>query len=105
MQIYRNGIGILVIGLFISLLTACSEKERLPLNIPEGFAANTLKEFARQTDAEILFDLKSVYGVKTNPVRGEFDPGTALRMMLEDTPLAVDFESETGAYAVLLKEL
>ena len=87
------------------LLTACTQKEQLPLNIPQGFATNTLKEFARQTNVEILFDLQSVYGVKTNAVKGKYDPGSALRMMLENTPLGVDFENETGAYAVFRKEL
>ena len=87
------------------LLTACAEKEKLSLNIPEGFATNTLKEFARQTNVEILFDLQSVYGVKTNVVKGKYDPAAALRKMLEDTPLGVDIEPETGAYAVFRKEL
>ena len=87
------------------LITSCTEKEQLPLDIPEGFATHTLKTFARQTNVEILFDLQSVYGVKTNAVKGEYDPGSALRMMLEDTPLGVDFENETGAYAVFRKEL
>jgi hypothetical protein len=87
------------------LLTACTQKEQLPLDIPEGLARNTLKEFARQTNAEILFDLQNVYGVRTKAVKGEYEPGSALRLMLEDTPLGVDFENETGAYAVFRKEL
>ncbi len=86
------------------LLTACSEKEKLAIDIPEGFATDTLKEFARQTDVEILFDRQSVYGVKTNPVNGRFDPALALNLMLVDTPLAVDFESASGAYAVFRKK-
>ena len=86
------------------LLTACTEKEQLFLDIPEGFATNTLKEFARQTNVELLFDLQSVFGVKTNAVKGKYDPGSALRMMLEDTPLGVDFENESGAYAVFRKD-
>lgn len=86
------------------LLTACTEKEKLSLNIPEGFATNTLKEFARQTNVEILFDRQSVYGVTTNAVEGQYDPGSALGIMLEGTPLGVDFEEETGAYAVFRKE-
>ncbi len=87
------------------LLSACSETEQLRVDIPEGFATNTLKEFARQTNVEILFDLQSVYGVKTNVVKGKYDPGSALRMMLKNTPLGVDFENETGAYAIFRKEL
>jgi len=82
------------------LLVGCAEKEKISLNIPEGYATNTLKEFARQAKVEILFDLQTVNGVKTNAISGKYYPVSALRMMLGDTLLVVDFESETGAYAV-----
>lgn len=91
--------------LCVVLFTACSKKEELALDIPEGQATSTLKEFARQTDVEILFDLQIVYGVKTNAVKGKYEPDSALRMMLQDTPLGVDFENESGAYAVFRKEI
>lgn len=87
------------------LLSACSEKAQLLVDIPQGLATNTLKEFARQTKVEILFDRQSVSGVETNAVKGNYDPAAALRIMLEDTPLGVDIENETGAYAVFRKEL
>jgi len=87
------------------LFTACSIKEERSLDVPKGSATLTLKEFARQTDVEILFDLKIVYGVETNAVKGNYEPGSALRMMLAGTPLGVDYEKESGAYAVFRKEL
>ena len=87
------------------LLIACTEKEELSLDIPEGSATVTLKEFARQTNVEILFDLQIVYGVETNAVKGKHEPGSALRMMLADTPLGVDFEKDSGAYAVFRKKI
>ena len=87
------------------LFTACSKKEECSLDIPEGLATLTLKEFARQADVEILFDLKIVYGVETNAVKGNYEPGSALRMMLADTPLGVDFEKDSGAYAVFRKQM
>jgi hypothetical protein len=86
------------------LHTACSEGGKLPVDIPEGYATKTLREFAHQTNVEILFDRQIVEDVKTNPVKGVYDPYTALRMMLEDTPLGVDLENESGAYAVFRKE-
>ncbi|MDA0350263.1 MAG: STN domain-containing protein [Verrucomicrobia bacterium] len=93
---------ILVLGFVFSfLLTGCSEKETTRLDIPEGFATNTLKEFARQANVEIIFDPQSVYGVKTHAVSGEHEPRSALRIMLKDTPLTVDFDAESGAYAVI----
>ena len=83
------------------LLAACTPKEKRSLNIPAGFATNTLKEFAHQAKVEIIFDPQSVYGVKTNAVIGNHDPQSALRIMLKDTPLKVDFDDESGAYAVI----
>jgi hypothetical protein len=89
---------LIVVGLLS--LVACSDTETKELDIPEGFATTTLKEFARQADVEIIFDSRSVYGVKTHAVRGSHNPGDALRIMLEDTPLRVDFDEASGAYAV-----
>lgn len=90
-------LGCLCAGVFIS----CAKTEKQSLNIPAGFATGTLKEFARQAQVEIIFDPQSVYGVKTNAVEGEYDPQSALRIMLKDTPLKVDFDGESGAYAVI----
>ena len=93
-----------IVWLCAILLTACAEKEELSLDIPEGTATITLKEFARQTNVEILFDRQIVFGVETKAVKGRYEPSSALRMMLEDTPLGVDFEKESGAYAVFRKK-
>jgi hypothetical protein len=86
--------------LFAIFLTSCIQKERISLNIPEGFATNTLKEFANQAEVEIIFDSQAVYGVKTNAVKGKYDHQSALRIMLKDTPLKVDFDDSSGAYAI-----
>ncbi len=102
MRLYRpTYLLFIAIGSLLLLLSSCTEKEKLSLNIPEGFATNTLKEFARQANVEIIFDPQSVHGVKTNAVNGDHDPQSALRIMLKDTPLTVDFDTETGAYAVI----
>jgi hypothetical protein len=85
----------------VILLSACSEKDKLLLDIPEGFATDTLKEFAKQAEVEIIFDPQTVYGVKTHAVNGEHDPRFALQIMLKDTPLNVDFDDVSGAYAVI----
>jgi len=87
------------------LLSACAEKDERSLDIPEGSATLTLKEFARQANVEILFDLQIVYGVETNAVKGNYEPGAALRIMLVDTSLEISFEKESGAYAVFRKQL
>lgn len=93
------------------LLAACAEQkngyeqEQSVLNIPEGEATYTLKEFAKQAEVEIMFNPQSVYGVNTNAVIGEYYPHSALRIMLKDTSLTIDFDEETGAYGVMRNEL
>ena len=62
-------------------LAACSNIEKCDLNIPEGDAVKTLKEFAQQTNVEIVFDRQIVYGVETNAVKGRYEPSSALRIM------------------------
>ncbi len=91
--------------LCFSLLSSCSSKEKRILNVPAGFATNTLKEFARQAEVEIIFDVQSVYGVRTNALNGDYDAQSALRIMLADTPLKIDYDNETGAYAIIRAEL
>lgn len=54
---------------------------------------------------EILFNPQAVYGVKTNAVVGEYYPHSALRIMLADTILKIDYDEETGAYGVMRDEL
>lgn len=86
------------------VLTACSSEKQSVLNVPEGQATRTLMEFAKQAEVEIMFNPQSVDGVKTNAVVGEYNPYSALRIMLEGTALAVDFDEETGAYGVMRNE-
>jgi hypothetical protein len=76
MRLNRNSfIFLFALGLLCALfITSCTQKEKLSLDIPAGFATNTLKEFARQAKVEIIFDAQSVYGVKTNAVKGNHDP-------------------------------
>ena len=94
-----------LLALCAVFVVACSNKDQRALDIPEGLASLTLKEFARQTDVEILFDRQVVNGVETHAIKGKYEPGYALRMMLADTPLGVDFEKDSGAYAIYRKQL
>lgn len=87
------------------ILASCTKREKKSLNISAGLATHTLKEFARQARVEIIFDPQSVSGIRTKEIRGDYDPQSALRIMLEGTPLSVDFDDETGAYAIIRLEL
>lgn len=98
-------VAIVLILMSVLALVACRDAEPKELDIPAGFATATLKEFARQADVEIIFDSRSVYGVKTHAVSGNLNPQSALRIMLKNTPLVVDYDEETGAYAIVRVEL
>ena len=87
------------------VLAACSSKKQSVLNIQEGEATYTLKEFAKQAEVEIMFNPQSVYGVKTNAVVGNYYPHSALRIMLAETSLTIDYDEETGTYGIMHNEL
>ncbi len=95
---------VLAVSVLIAL-AACSPKKQSVLNIPGGEASHTLKEFAKQAEVEIMFNPNTVYGVRTNTVIGEYYPQSALRIMLKNTVLTIDFDEETGAYGVMRDEL
>ena len=103
---YSQPILLFILGCLCAFgFSSCTKQETRSLDIPAGFATQPLKEFARQAKVEIIFDSQSVYGVKTQSVNGDYDPQSALRIMLEDTPLSVDFDDESGAYAIIRIEL
>ena len=96
----RARITVLSAILCLLALTACSYPDERSLDIPEGFASHTLKEFAKQANVEIVFNPPSVSEVRTNPVVGKMTPRAALELMLSGTPLVFERDPETGAYAV-----
>jgi hypothetical protein len=85
-------------------LPACSYRVKYTLDIPEGPAALTLKEFAKQAEVEIVFKAASVGEIRTNAVHGLMTPEAGLDVMLSGTSLQFDVELETGAYAVTVIE-
>ncbi len=56
-------------------------------DIAGGDAAQTLLLFAMQADVTFGLTLRSVSGVRTNPVSGLYRPETALDLLLANTPL------------------
>jgi hypothetical protein len=85
-------------------LPACSYRAKHTLDIPEGPAPLTLKEFAKQANVEIVFKAASVGEIRTNAVHGLMTPEAALDVMLSGTSLQFDVDLETGAYAVTVIE-
>ncbi len=95
----------LSIALCLLVLTACTYPDEHSLNIPEGLASHTLKEFAKQANVEIVFNTPSVSDVRTNAVAGKMEPRVALELMLSGTPLVFERDPETGAYAVTSNQI
>ena len=63
-------------------------------HIDAGDAAQTLNEFSRQSNLQLLFDYNVVRGRKTRAISGELPADSALRQMLVDTGLMFDFVNE-----------
>ncbi len=91
----------LVVAVSLLGLAGCQRQEKRSLDVPEGYATHTLKEFAKQANVEIVFNTPSVGNIKTSAVVGRMAPQAALESMLAGTPLGFERDPETGAYAVI----
>lgn len=69
-------------------------------SIEAGPAKQTLKLFAQQSRASIVFEARYVNGVTTNRVVGEMSPSDALQLLLHGTPLVFNQDATTSAYAI-----
>ena len=87
-------------GIFLLSLAGCSPRQELSFDIPSGPAGITLKEFAKQSGVEIVYNAEDMDGISTNPVFGEMNSRQGLERMLHDTPLVITEESSSGAIAV-----
>jgi outer membrane receptor protein involved in Fe transport len=73
---------------------------RRAFDIPAGDAGDTLREFVRQAEAQVVFPSDAVRGVTTRAVRGEWTPLEALERMIEGTVLSVIQDRLTGALSL-----
>jgi len=73
------------------------------IDVPAGEADAMLKIFARQADVQLIFDARSVVGMRTHGVRGKLSPASALQQMLAGLPLVWVADSITGAFAIRKK--
>ncbi len=90
----------LILLILAGLCSSCRDLEKRRFDIPAGLAAQTLREFAKQAEAEIIYKSPGSADVRTNAVAGTMSPANALGHMLAGTPLVYHRELETGAYAV-----
>ena len=85
----------------IALVAQLSAAEpRRTFNVPAGPAETALKQFAEQSGNGVIFVTKTVQGIKTRVVQGEMTAAEAIDQMLVGTPLEVEQDEKTGAFAV-----
>jgi len=77
-----------------------AEPASKPFSIEAADAATTLERFSAQADAQIVYLVDQVRGVKTKAVQGTFTPFDALQRMLKDTELHIVQNEKTGVLAV-----
>ncbi len=68
--------------------------------LPAGQAIVTLKAFAVQANAKLLYSVEAVAQARTNAVKGAYLPHEALIRMLAGTGLIVSQSQRDGAFAV-----
>lgn len=74
--------------LFWTTQVAIARAEELPINIASGAADESLKEFVRQTQFQVLYESDAINAYQTHAVSGQYKPVQALSQMLSGTPLA-----------------
>lgn len=83
-----------------SALAAVAQSARKSFSIPASNAEASLREFAKQANVQIVFDVDKVGGVRTTALHGDFTPKEALDKMFAGTRLVAAQDEKTGALTV-----
>ncbi len=83
-----------------ALWASGADPPRKSFNVSGGDAAETLREFSRQSGEHVIFPTDLVRGIRTNPVQGKLAPREALEKMIANTNLVVFQDNASGAYTV-----
>lgn len=90
----------LSIGLWAAPLVSAAEASTRYFDIPAGEAETTLREFAKQSGVQLIYDAQKLSGVRTAGLRGDHTPRAALDSMLAGTRFYAVQDRETGALTV-----
>lgn len=77
-----------------------SPAARRLFDLPGGDAFATLKQFFAQSGEQVIYRADALEGVRTNPVKGEYTPMEALRLMLNPAVFVVGRDEQTGILAI-----
>lgn len=80
---------VLPVPLLLAALTSPASAQTRSFDVPAGPAATALPIFARQAGIQLLASASATEGVRTRAVKGSHDVETALRLLLQDTPLRI----------------
>lgn len=74
--------------------------EKKSFNLAADLAARSLKEFSKQSGAEVLIGADLGRNIRTRPVKGVMTSREAIDAMLHGTGLEADFDQTNGSFAV-----
>ena len=81
-----------------SVMLFAATKQRFDL--PADTADRSLRKFSAQSGLEVIFAADAPNGVTTNPVRGEYSPEQAVKMLLAGTGLTATQDRASGAFMI-----
>lgn len=76
-------------------LMAQAQAQVVEFNIQAQPLGSALQEFGRQTNLQVLYSPDEVKGLRSNEVRGNLDPTTAIARMLQGTGINYDLQGST----------
>lgn len=77
-----------------------AEAAKKAYSLPEGEAAETLKQFTTQSGEQVVYLVNTVRGVTTKAVSGSYTAREALERMLAGSSLRVEQDAKSGALTV-----
>lgn len=91
-----------LIGLFLSVaaIARADVSDKRFFDVPAGVAERTLKLFSTQAGRGIIMDADAVAGIRTNSVKGEYEPKDAVQRMLQGTQLTAVQDPQSGSFVV-----
>ena len=84
----------------VPLHSSEGEPKQQYFNVPEGWAAKTLKLAVKQAKVEIILSADLVKHVRTRKIRGTFTPIEAFNRMLSGSKLEMVRHEESGVYTI-----
>jgi hypothetical protein len=83
----------------LALAGASLAQARLTFDIPAQAASEAIRTLARQSGLQVAALTDDLSGIRTNAVRGVYQPMEALKLLIKDTGLQIDL---TEANAVTI---